>query len=184
MVYTDKTAVQNYTLTNINVSMDTQLTEWIEGMSRFMDNYCGITLVGEAPAVARVYDGTGEAELKIDSAYSITTVTVDGTAVTPLKYPANSPRTYLLKLADGTFTVGMQNVAVTGIFARLVALPADLKFACTVLVAGIVNQSNKQTDGIKSEKVGEYQVTYKDEKERADYTRAMQILDSYKKVVF
>lgn len=184
MIYTDKTAVQNYTLTNINVSLDTQLTEWITAMSRFMDNHCGITLVGEAPAVTRVYDGNGEAELKIDSAYTVTTVTVDGTAVTPLKYPANSPRTYLLRLTDGTFTVGMQNVAVTGIFARLNALPTDLKFACTVLVSGIVNQSNKQTDGIKSEKVGEYQVTYKDEKERADYARAMQILETYKKVVF
>jgi hypothetical protein len=184
MNYTDKTAVEKYTNTTIAGGDDAQLTEWITAMSRFMDQYCGITLVGEAPAVTRVYDGTGEAELKIDSVYGITAVTVDGTAVTPLKYPANSPRTYLLKLPDGTFTVGMQNVAVTGIFARLNALPADLKFACTVLVAGIVIHSKKQTDGIKSEKVGEYQVVYKDEKERADYARAMQILDSYKKVVF
>lgn len=184
MNYTDKTAIQNYTLTNINVLLDTQLTEWIDGMSRFMDNHCGITLVGVAPVVTRVYDGNGEGDLKIDSAYGITTVTVDGTAVTPLKYPSNSPRTYVLRLPGGAFTVGMQNVSVTGIFGRFNALPADLKFACTVLVAGIVNQSNKQTDGIKSEKVGEYQVTYKDEKERADFARAMQILDNYKKVVF
>jgi len=183
MIYTDKTAVQNYTLTNIDVTFDTQLTAWITAMSRYMDNYCGCTLV-DTGSSTRLFDGNGAEEMKIDDVLSITLVTVDAVTVTPLAYPANSARKYLLSLDNQTFTAGRQNVAVTGIFALFSTLPEDIKFACTVLVAGIVNQSNKQTDGIKSEKVGEYQVTYKDEKERADYARAMSILDTYRKIAF
>ena len=183
MNYTVKTAVQNYTLTNIDVTFDTQLTAWITAMSRFMDNYTGRTLV-EDTASPRLYDGNDCAELKIDDVNTITEVTVDDVVVTAYAYPSNSARKYLLKLDGDTFTAGMQNVSVTGKFGYFTALPEDIKFACTVLVAGIVNQSNKQTDGIKSEKVGEYQVTYKDEKERSDYARAMQILDGYKVISF
>lgn len=182
-MYTDKPSIQNYTLTNIDNSFDSQLNEWIAAMSRYIDDYCGETILATAPTT-RLYDGTGEQTLKIDGAYSISAVTVSDVTVTPYFYPANNPRKYLLDLDRDTFAVGKQNVSVTGIFGRFTTLPADIKYACTVLVAGIVNHSNKQTDGIKSEKVGEYQVTYKDEKERADYDRAMKILDAHRKVVF
>lgn len=183
--YTDKTAIQNYLLQNIDASFDTQIASWITAMSRFMDGYCGCTLVETTPAT-RLYDGTGYSELKIDDVYTITAVVVDGTTVTPATYPANSARKYLLKFAYDTFTVGMQNVSVTGNFGRfkLLADCEDIKFACTVLVAGIVNQSNKQTDGIQSEQIGEYKVTYTNPKERADYDRAMQILNTYRKITF
>ena len=183
MNYSDKTAVQNYTLTNIDVTFDTQLTAWIAAMSRFMDNYTGRTLVQDT-ASTRTYDGSGDGELKIDDVNLITQVAVGGVVVTPYAYPSNSARKYVLKLDGDIFVTGMQNVAVTGKFGYHTTLPEDIKFACTVLVAGIVNQSNKQTDGIKSEKVGEYQVTYKDEKERSDYARTMQILDGYKVIAF
>lgn len=183
MIYTDKTAIQNYLLRTIDASFDTQLTAWITAMSRFMDTYCNCTLVETTPSV-RLYDGTGDHELKIDDVYSITAVSVDSVVLTPYFYPANTSRKYVLSFDSDTFTAGRQNVSVAGIFGRFNALPEDIKYACTVLVAGIVNQSNKQTDGIKSEKIGEYTVTYKDEKERADYARAMVILDSYRKITF
>jgi hypothetical protein len=183
MPYTDKTAVQNYSLTNIDGAFDVQLTAWITAMSRFMDQYTGRTLVQDT-ATTRMYDGNVDAELKIDDVNAITEVTVDDVVITPYTYPANSARKYLLRLQDDYFPIGMQNVAVTGKFGYFTALPEDIKFACTVLVVGIVNQSNKQTDGIASEKVGEYQVSYRTEKERADYSRAMQILDGYKVISF
>jgi hypothetical protein len=183
MNYTDKSAVQSYLLTNIDISFDAQLTAWITAMSRFMDKYTGRTLVEET-ATTRTYDGNGLDDLKIDDVNDLGAVTVDGVTITAYAYPSNSVRKYLLKRYGDTFTVGMQNVSVTGKFGYFTALPEDIKYACTVLVAGIVNQSNKQTDGVRSEKVGEYQVTYKDEKERADYARAMQILDGYKVIAF
>lgn len=183
MNYTDKQAVQNYIKRNIDAAFDTQLNAYIEAMSRFADGYCSCTLVAETETT-RKYDGNGDSVLEIDGAYDITAVTVDGATVTPLKYPANSERTTSLELMYDTFSRGRQNVHVTATFGRFTELPADLKFAVTVLVAGVVNRIDKQTDSIKSEKVGEYQVTYKDEKERADYTQAMNILKMYRPITF
>lgn len=183
MPYTDQTSVENYLLTSIDVAFASQLADWIDAMSRHMDQYCGRVLVNNTPTT-RVYDGTGVGELVIDDVNIISAVTIDGVAITPLAYPANSACKRVLRLDGDIFTAGMQNVSVTGTFARFTVLPADLKFACTVLVAGIVNQSNKQTDGVKSETVGEYSVTYKTDQERADYVRAMRILDTYRKISF
>jgi len=183
MLYTDKTAVQNYVLTNIDASFNAQVTEWITAMSRFMDRYTGRTLV-EDTADTRVFDGNGERELVIDEVCDITAVTVGGTTITPYEYPANSAAKYRLELDTDVFTRGKQNVAVTGHFGHYTALPDDIKFACTVLVAGIVQNSNNQDAGVKSEKVGQYSVTYHDEGQRADFKRAMTILDLHKRLSF
>jgi len=186
MNYTDKTAVQNYTLTNINSSFDTQLAEWIAAMSRFMDKYTGRTLVAADAPETRKYDGTGTDTLIIDDVHTITAVTVDEAEVTPAQYPANSSRKYRLVLPRDLWITGLQNVEVTGHFGYYDAIDdgMDIKFACTVLVAGIVNAANRQDDGVKSEKIGEYAVVYKNDEERADYKRAMQILDNHRKMGF
>ncbi len=183
MNYTTKQEVQNYLKRNIDAAFDTQLTTYIEAMSRYADNFCGQTLVAETETT-RLYDGNNRNELPIDDVHDITAVTIDGTTVTPFQYPANRSRKNLLTFRYDYFIAGNQNVAVTGKFGRLTALPADLKFAVTVLVAGIMNQVDKQTDGIKSEKVGEYQVVYKDDKERTDYLMAMGILKNYQTIAF
>lgn len=183
--YTDKTALQNYLKRTIAVGFDTQLTAYIEAMSRFADTYCSCILV-DTLETTRKYDGTGDNVLYIDSCHDISAVTVDGTNVFAdvYLYPANIDRKNTLEMAYNAFTRGRQNVEVTGVFAHFTELPEHLKFAVTVLVAGILNQVDKQTDGIKSEKVGEYQVTYKDDKERADYAQAMAILQSFRPIVF
>ena len=185
MSYTTKAAVQNYTLTNIDVSLDTQLTEWITGMSRFMDQYTSRTLVAGDPTT-RKYDGNGGDTLIIDDVHDITEVTVDDVVVTPITYPASTSRKYKLVLRDNYWAKGLQNVEVTGKFGYFEALAdaPDVKFACTVLVAGIVNAANRQDEGVESERIGQYSVTYKTSSERADYKRAMSILDSYRRLAF
>lgn len=183
MTYSDQASIENYLQTTIDGTFSSQLASWIAAMSRYMDGYCGCTLVDTAPTV-RLFDGQGACDLKIDDVNTVTAVTVSGTTVTPLFYPANTARKYLLRLQSDVFPVGMQNVSVAGIFARFTALPEDIKFACTVLAAGIVNQSNKQTDGIQMEMIGEYKVIYTNPKERADYAQAMQILNTYRKITF
>lgn len=184
MNYTTKSEVQNYLKRNIDTGFDTQLTTYIEAMSQFADNFVGCTLVDATPST-RKYDGSGETSLLIDDCHTITEITVDGASVLTdvVQYPANQPRKNTLKLPYTGFPEGNQNVEVTGVFARFTSLPAELKYAVTVLVAGIVNQVDNQTDGVKSEKVGEYQVTYTDG-ERKDYERAMAILKSYRPIFF
>jgi hypothetical protein len=183
MPYTDQTAVENYLLTSIDVAFATQLVEWIDAMSRHMDQFCGRTLVNNEPGT-KLYDGTGDNELLIDDVHNITAVTIDGVTFTPYAYPANSACKRVLRFNGDIFPAGMQNVSVAGTFGRFTTLPNDLKFACTVLVAGIINQANKQTDGVQSEKIGEYTVTYKNDQERADFARATAILNGYRKIAF
>lgn len=182
--YTDKATVENYLNADIDEVLDAQLEEWIDAMSRYADTYCSQTLVSE-DETSKKYDGNGRSTLIIDDVLEISAVTVDGTAVTPVQYPSNRARKNQLTLASGTFPRGLQNIEVTGIHARFAELPNDLKYAVTVLVAGIlldVENPNKSA-AVKSEKVGEYQVTYMDEKQRADYNKAMEILTGYRPVI-
>lgn len=184
MPYTTKAAIENYLQTDIDPAFDTQLTEYIAAMSRYADEYTGRTLVAGADDTTCLYDGNGEKSLRIDDVVSITEVTVDDVVVTPFAYPANTVRRYRLELSGSCFTVGQQNVSVTGRFGYFASLPTQLKFAVTVLVAGIVNQVKVQADGVKSETVGSYTVTYKDAKERSDFEMAMKTLAGYSRISF
>lgn len=182
MNYCDKVDVQGYLLTVIETSFDANLTLYIEAMSRFADTFCGQTLVNNT-ASTRKYDGNGSNQLIIDDCYDITEVTVSDTVVTPYQYPANRTRKNILELDRDYFTTGRQNVEVTAKFGRFTSLPSDLRFAVTVLVAGVINQVKSQGEAIQSEKVGEYQVVYRNPKERADYQQAMAILKSYRPII-
>lgn len=183
MDYCSRTDVANYLLTTIDSGFNSTVDGWITAMSRFMDSYTGRTLVSETTST-RKYDGNGTRELLIDEAIDITEVRVGTTTVTPLQYPANSDAKYQLMFESDVFTRGRQNVEVDATFARYNSLPEDIKFACTVLVAGIVNQNKDQNMAVKSEKIGQYQVTYQDEQHRADVKQAMMILDLNKRIAF
>jgi len=143
MNYCSRTDVTNYLLTTIDSGFNSTVDGWIGSMSRFMDQYCGRTLVAESETT-RKFDGNGRSELVIDEVNTISEVRVGGTIVTPLQYPANWDPKHKLLLETNIFTAGRQNVEVDGIFAKYTTLPDDLKFACTVLVAGIVNQNKNQ----------------------------------------
>lgn len=181
--YTDKTAVQNYTLTNIDVGFDTQLTEWVSAMSEYIDEQIGYPVYTETPST-RLYDGSGRTEQIISPVNAITEVTVEAVVVTPTAGPYNSPTKSFLLFPTQTFPVGIANVAITGKHCLKSALPNDIKLACTILVAGIVNQSNNQTEGVKSEKIGEYSVTYASEDEQKQYKWAKEVIQKYRVIAF
>ncbi|MEJ6011436.1 hypothetical protein [Novosphingobium aquae] len=188
MEYTDKTAVQNYLLTNIENTFDTQLAAYITAMTEFIDQRAGYPIYRNAEST-NLYDGQGDNLLSISPVCTndtVTTidVTIDGVAVDPLMAPYNSVTKRELVLRGEVFPTDYANVAVTGIHSFEPTLPEKIKWACTVLVAGIINQVNNQTEGVQSEKIGEYQVSYKDQAARADFTRALEIIDGYKRIMF
>lgn len=189
MEYTDKAAVQNYLLTNIAAPFDDQLTEYIQAMSQFADTEAGYPIYRNEETT-RYYDGVRASELPISSVHTISQVTMDDIAIAPSTEYVASPYNNEVKrriiLRTGTFTPGVANIAVTGIHSRVSgdAVPAMLKHAVTVLVAGIINQVNTQSAGVQSEKVGEYQVTYRNEKERADFAQALTTIRNYRKITF
>ena len=183
MVYTTKTNIEKYLVITIDASYNTKVAEWIEAMSRFMDKKTGRTLV-EADETTRKYDGDGTDTVLIDNCNTITAVeSPNGTAISPIEYPANSESKTKLVLDGDYFAKGLQNVEVTGKFGVFADdVPDDIEFAATVLVAGIVYNSMNQKDDISSETVGKYSVSYKGARERADYKQALDIINTYKKI--
>lgn len=179
MDYTNLATIQRYLLIQIDSSQTGQVESWIGAMSRFIDKRTN-RVFGTATETTRKYDGSGWNTLIVDDLYDLATVTVDDTAKTVFEYPANETPTTTLKLDGERFNKGMQNVEVTAKFAYG-SIPDDIQHACTVFVAGIVNAQTNQEGEIKSEKIGDYQVTYKDEKQKSDFEMAMATLRNYRR---
>lgn len=181
--YTTKAAVQNYTLTNIDAAFDTQVTEWIAAMSEYADQVAGYPIY-DTEETTRRYDGSGATEQLIQPVHTISEVKIGDTVITPVEAPYNSDIKTSLIYRDNFFPQDYANVSVTGVHCLKKTLPNDLKLAVAILVAGIVNQSNNQTEGVKSEKIGEYSVTYASPEEQQHYKWAMWVLKSYKRIAF
>lgn len=200
--YTDKTSIQNYMLTDINVSMDSQLDAWISAMEREIDKITGRNFKADAVASARVFDGTDERFLLIDDAIEITKVEVgqDMYGATFVEVASSGSDRYFTDPANATalgvpmtkvtlsarvFNAGKQNQRITAKWGYSVNVPDDIKMACTVFVAGIINQQSGQGgETIKSERIGNYQVTYNSDNSTnsfADFERAITSLDAYKR---
>ena len=183
MPYTTKLDVQNYLLKTIGTSFDTALTSHIAAMSGYIDEAVGYPLYRTAENERR-YDGTGNNFLKIDPVHTISAVTVGGETITTIQRPYNTDTKTELVLELATFPKGMANVSVTGIHSLKAELPEQIKWACTVLVALTVQQVDEQREGVQSEKIGDYSVTYQDQKQRGDLIRAKEIINSFRPIVF
>ena len=200
--YTNKTNIENFGLIDIDATFaSSQLDAWIEGVEDVIDLETGRNFIADSAASVRVFSGQGDKTLIIDDAAEITLVEVGlddfgGSFVTVpdtgsnryFTEPANhvskeKPVTKIL-LRDRYFTNGMQNHRITAKWGYSVAVPKDIQFVATVFVFGIVNQQRQGGSSIKSEKIGNYSVAYNSENGRdswADFERAMEILNGYKR---
>lgn len=179
--YTNKTSIENYLLVSIDESFDDQIEAWIGSVEKIIDKMTGRNFIADEEASERVYDGDNTGILLIDDAIEITKVEVDGTEVTDdcYIYPANTLPKGKIRLSNGVFNRGMQNISVEAKWGYSEDVPDDIAFAATVMVAGIVN--NSRGDGeVSSERIGNYQVSYS-EGGIDDLKQSMDILNSYKK---
>ena len=177
---------------DVDSEFDTQIDRWCEAMTQYIENITGrvfqvVTGSGDDGSEDKYYDGNGNTDLLIDDAIDIDGVEIgdyEGNSLvantTFIKYPKTPPYRKLV-LLDG-WNHGIQNVKVSGIFAFSEEVPADIEFIATVLVAGVIKASQNKL-GKKSEKIGNYAVTFVDDKQVADFDNAIQILNSYKKYV-
>lgn len=200
--YTTKTAVENYILQDIDSSFDSQLDAWIAGIEKVIDQYTGRNFKADSAESARVFDGDGSSELLIDECVAITKVEVGedsyGGSFSEIAatgseryftYPANAAVKgvpfHKLVLNSRRWPEGMQNNRVTAKWGYSTTPPEDIQFAACVFVAGVLNQHRQGGEEIKSESIGGYSVTYNTDAENnswADFERAKQILDSYKRL--
>lgn len=184
--YTTKTALENYTLQTIDATFDSQITAWIEAVETYIERLTGRVFIADSVASERVYDGNNDSHLLIDDCVDIDKVEIDDVEVVSTDYktyPANSVRKNKIKLLYNYFTRGDQNITITGKWGYSVAVPADIKLAATVLLAGIIQYGNTALNK-RSESIGSYSVTYGDDKGWQDFDNSMKILQGYKKLTF
>lgn len=183
MDYSTKAEVQDYLQTDIDVSLDSRIAQYITAMSEYADEVAGYPIYRDT-ASERKYDGDGTTTTVIDPVHTITEVSVDETVVTPIQWPYNDAVKTELRFKADYFPTGVANVVVTGTHCYETALPKKVAWAVTVLVAGVVNQLKNQDEGVRSEKIGEYQVSYIDKDQRNDFKMAIDILKRYKRIAF
>jgi len=200
--YTTETKIEDYILTDIDARLSASVDQWISAMEKLIDNITGRNFIADSVASIRYYDGDDDQELLIDDAIAISKVEVGndsyGGSFTEIQStgsdryftdPANNSAKGLpinkLTLNTRRWPEGKQNNKITARWGYSAAVPNDISFATTVFVAGIINQNRQGGDEVKSEKIGNYTVTYNTDSANnswADFENAKAILDSYKKI--
>lgn len=183
--YTNKDAIENYLLTIIAEWFEEQINEWIEAMENYINRYTDRVFI--AKSSERIFDGNDKDEIFVDEFVKLIKLEIDGKEIDTencLLYPANSLPKTRIKLINDIFTIGDQNIKITAQWGYSEECPKDIKFVCTVLVAGIINYSLSAEGEVKSESIGNYSVTFKDERQWQDFEQARAILESYRKITF
>lgn len=181
--------IQNYLLHTIKDYFKPQVSEWIAMMEKYVEQETGRVFIADSSASEKKYDGDGGIQLFLDENVVVSKLTIDSTLISAsdyLSYPANELPVTRLKLKDEAglfFKGGEQNIKVEAKWGYSVACPPDISFATTILVVGIINFSGEMRGEIKREKIGDYDVTYKDKKDWQDFERAKKILQRYKLIV-
>ena len=187
--YTNIQQIENYLLHTIDDDFKPQVDEWIAMMERFVEQETGRVFIADTTATEKKYDGDGKIQLFLDECVDVSKLTIDDTEISSddyLLYPTNELPKTRIKLKDDAgliFNEGEQNVSVEAKWGYSIDCPPDISFATMILVVGIINFSGEMEGEIKSEKIGDYSVTYKNKTSQQDFERAKSILEKYKKIV-
>lgn len=190
--YTTRAEVENYLLITVDPSFHAQVDKWIESIEAYIDKLTGRNhqpATGQT-ASTRLFDGNGTSNLYIDDASEITKVEYGGegqwteiAVADYLKYPAQGGAIRRVYLPAGVFPRGYQNVRITAKWGWQ-TVPADINFAATVLVAGIINNAYASEGEISSITIGPYSVSYKDQQQVQDFDKVKEILQLNKRFYF
>ena len=187
---------------NITAPADADVLEFILTAQKIIDDYTQKNFKADTSASARVYDGNDEQELLIDDCVEISTVeqgvdfwgdsfnTIASSGIDSYRTdPANRsvggitlPISKLI-LRQRVWTKGSQNNRITAKWGYTVAPPEDIQMVATIIAAGLYNYNRGGVGDIKSEKIGNYAVTYANDEGNnsfGDFQKAMMVLDSYK----
>lgn len=192
--YTTIPKVEAYLLIDVKPDFEANVTRWIESISAYIEKATGRHFdapVDEDDATVRKFDGTGHPDIVIDDCVEITKLetVIDGfadeiDATDFITYPANTSPITKISLLGGLFPRVRQCVHVTGRWGYSETAPADIEFAATVLLGGVINESNQHDGEITSETIGSYSVSYNTEQQRQDFDLAKKILTTYKRFTF
>jgi len=169
--YTTIDQVENYLLTDIDLSFYHQIEKWIESAEDYIEKETGRVFIADETASIKLYDGNGEGVLFIDDAVEIVSVKINGKEVEFYPYPVN--KTPITKIAiTERFTKGRQNIEVNAKWGYSKEVPHAIRQVATILVAGMIERGLKPKGDMKSLSLGQYSVTFDDiikDKERETF---------------
>jgi len=190
--YTTQTKVEDF----LNQYGLKSLTDIMLAVQEYIEGYTGRSFKACGVASARLFDGLGKQELLIDDCIEVTKVEVgndsygnsfseisatgeDRYILLPNNYSAlNVPVTKIL-LTSRIFDFGIQNAKITAKWGYSEEAPSDIVFVATVLSAGMYNSKNS-VNGLNSETIGSYSVSYNNQQQWDAYKRAVELLNRYK----
>ena len=184
-LYTTKEEVLNYVLLDVSEGFESQIDKWIEQMSKYVETKTQRVFETESSDVfeERLYDGNAKQKLLVDDFIELDKVDIVDHAddIDVKLYPANSLPKFQIYYEKG-FPKRNQNVKVSAKWGYSEEPPEDIRFATTVLVAGIILGQSKTENAIVREKIGNYEVQYRNEKELQDFNIAKSTLSFYRKI--
>lgn len=181
MAYVTKADIEAALGTTLTAEQTTYFESVISpGIDAYIDKETETSFGGTIPQVVYV-SGNGSSLLIIPTMHTITGVTkLDDSTVVPISeytlIKANSDDVYAIKHKNATWDDDIMNYTVSGIPGHK-AVPADIKMVATELA--LASLSNQSVNGYKSEKVGDWSVTYGDSETS---TRSISTLHSYRRL--
>jgi len=164
-----------------------------------IDQYTDRNFIADSEASARVFDGTGCDMLEIDECISITKVErgldeygdskeeisaggFNGYYLLPANRSAENLPIQQIHLRDRYWIKGLQNNQITAKWGFSENVPEPIVLATTILAAGIYMYNRGGASGtVKSEKIGNYSVTYATPDGWQSLDNAKRILETYKR---
>lgn len=176
--------IENYLTIEIATEFEDVVDEYIVAVSEMIRIQTNRDWLADTEASARSFNGNGLSVLNVGDFIGTPVVEIGNdylqnmTATTAfITSPYNIPNKDTIALKDSTFDIGIQNVRVTAKWGYAVTVPKDIKQATVILASAIVLAQNNQDGEIESEKIGNYQVKYKDDKHRDDAVMAQNIIN-------
>lgn len=173
-MYTTEAKIEQYLQVNIDDSIAAFVVDWINWVSKYIDNYTGTTF--ELNHTTKYYDTNGGNKIFIDDCTSVLLVEFldeDGNTEETLTensdfwlYPLNkTTKNEIILDPSGNhpyFLIGHKRLKIDGLFGVDTVVPPDIEMVATQMVGDIIKQSSGEAKGKKSESLGEYSVSYDD----------------------
>lgn len=182
MAYTTVSNIQDKLGTTLTDDQSTFFTSVLsDAIDTYIDRMTETTFEASDPTDVYV-SGDGTTILVIPTMNTITAVaSVDDSDVATVLdttsyvlYPRSDTNKYSIRRTDGSWSCGIENYKVTGVLGYA-AVPSDITLVATELAVISLNQND---NNYKSEKVGDWAVTYSN-LEQTLSSNSTDILNSY-----
>jgi len=169
---------------------------------KYIDNITGKDFKASDTVSERKISGNGNQTMVIPECVEITKVEVgedfygdskteiseggaSGYILLPTEYEDNEIPINEIWLRGRVWTKGLQNCLITAKWGFSIDPPDDIVFVATFLAASIYKQGRSgNIGGVKSERIGEYSISFSAGSDLVDFNKAQIILNSYKSLIY